>query len=350
MKKLISIFVFALFIVLSLPVFAQGVYFDIGGGLGYTRLPYDDFYDYESRYETIDFISFSTGFKLGGGPFGNVPLYIVGDTTLFIPTNLFMGAGVIYYPIRVLQFGTSLGPSFYWWTDPSTGFGWYISAAFDFGEGNNGLLLGLEYFGAAYSSLSAMSNHNFHFGVFVKYTHRSKIPSQTLANSVASESRNAGQTYIQIINQTTEDIGDGIVIIRENDEITRLQVTSIIFRADNADFDGLSAGVLQNNETALRRIAEILNSYSDYKVTIEGHSNATTPPGTRERASEETAIRLLSEQRALKIAGELILRGVSLDRINVRGAGISNMLVPYDDWDNNWKNRRVEFILVRQGK
>jgi flagellar motor protein MotB len=34
------------------------------------------------------------------------------------------------------------------------------------------------------------------------------------------------------------------------------------------------------------------------------------------------------------------------NRMSYSGMGISKMLVAYDDQENNWKNRRVEFILV----
>jgi len=131
------------------------------------------------------------------------------------------------------------------------------------------------------------------------------------------------------------------------DDTLRIEVTSIIFRSEHADFDGLSSETIANNYSTIRHVAEILNNYRDYRIIIEGHANATTPAGSAERAAEEYSLIRLSEQRALRIAEELASMGVGYDRMTVRGAGASGMLTPYNDNENNWRNRRVEFILIR---
>ena len=60
----------------------------------------------------------------------------------------------------------------------------------------------------------------------------------------------------------------------------KIQVPSIIFRSDNADFkgkdevdNGLEQSVIDNNIRVIKRIAEILNKFPDYTVRIEGHAN-----------------------------------------------------------------------------
>jgi outer membrane protein OmpA-like peptidoglycan-associated protein len=43
----------------------------------------------------------------------------------------------------------------------------------------------------------------------------------------------------------------------------------------------------------------------------------------------------------------LVERGLDQDRMSVVGRGGTDPIVPHTDLDNRWKNRRVEFILVR---
>jgi outer membrane protein OmpA-like peptidoglycan-associated protein len=143
-----------------------------------------------------------------------------------------------------------------------------------------------------------------------------------------------------------DEFKNGIRIIRDDDDKLRIQVTSIIFPANRADFEGLSDDVLKDNMAALKRVADLLNRYKNYRIIAEGHANPTSPPGAR-RDREERAFILLSEQRAAKIADELAKLGVDRTRITVTGAGTSKLLAPWDDNANNWKNRRVEFILER---
>jgi outer membrane protein OmpA-like peptidoglycan-associated protein len=104
--------------------------------------------------------------------------------------------------------------------------------------------------------------------------------------------------------------------------------------------------VRDNNTRILRRIAQILNKFRDYKVQVEGHANPTTAPGPA-RDREEAELKRLSEDRAKKVVDELARFGVTRSRLYHIGVGGTRTLVPYDDLDNRWKNRRVEFILIK---
>lgn len=73
-----------------------------------------------------------------------------------------------------------------------------------------------------------------------------------------------------------------VLVIRDGN-VLKMAVPSIIFRSDNADFKtskevarGLDPAIAANNERVLKRIAEILNKFKDYKVTIAGHANRLT--------------------------------------------------------------------------
>ncbi|MCL2763841.1 MAG: OmpA family protein [Treponema sp.] len=110
------------------------------------------------------------------------------------------------------------------------------------------------------------------------------------------------------------------------------------------NFEGLANETAANNNDTLNRIAALLNMHTGYQIIIEGHSNATA--GIM-NAQEEFRLRMLSEQRALTVLEELVRLSVSYSRMTIRGAGFSRMIVPYNDIDNIWINRRVEFILVK---
>jgi hypothetical protein len=113
----------------------------------------------------------------GYGPFGNIPVYVVAYGEIgsdFSGTTGGTGAGVLFYPWRLLQLGASVGVHWVdnhlptrWFIEEALdqtffgiqtsrdyevvsypGFAWDISAALDFGKKNHGFLLGLKYSGA----------------------------------------------------------------------------------------------------------------------------------------------------------------------------------------------------------
>ncbi|MDR2247329.1 MAG: gliding motility-associated C-terminal domain-containing protein [Treponema sp.] len=147
-------------------------------------------------------------------------------------------------------------------------------------------------------------------------------------------------------------IGVDVLVIRDGDRL-KIQVPSIIFRANAADFNGLAPGIGENNNRILRRVAEILNKFRDYKVTVEGHANPTTPPGTPARRNEENGgpreigLQSLSESRARATVDILVKFGVSRSRLSSIGMGGLSPVIPFEDRDNWWKNRRVAFILIK---
>lgn len=150
-----------------------------------------------------------------------------------------------------------------------------------------------------------------------------------------------------------------VLVIRVGD-VLKMQIPSIIFRADKADFvgkdkdavHGLSADVITNNERVLQRVADILNKFRDYNVVIEGHANNLS--NTEE---EETATVLngkpniplvpLSKDRAEYVKSRLVKYGVNESRLSTEGKGGRYPVAPSTDRNVSWKNRRVEFILQK---
>ena len=133
-----------------------------------------------------------------------------------------------------------------------------------------------------------------------------------------------------------------VLVIRDGD-ILRIQIPSITFRANHADFIGIPQDRLQTNMWALGRVAEILNRFRDYRITVEGHANPVL--GT---AREENEVLMpLSLARAQFVIDHLAGAGVSRARLSPVGRGGTINVADPRDQDNSWKNRRVEFLLIR---
>ena len=136
-----------------------------------------------------------------------------------------------------------------------------------------------------------------------------------------------------------------VLVIREGDRL-KIQVPSIQFRPNFADFVGLEKEVVDNNTRIIRRIAEILNRFREYRVQVEGHANPTSAPGAA-RDREEPALKSISEARAKAIVDQLVRYGVTRSRLTATGAGGSKPIASFEDRENWWKNRRVEFYLIK---
>lgn len=146
-----------------------------------------------------------------------------------------------------------------------------------------------------------------------------------------------------------------VLVIRDGN-IFKMAVPAIIFRADNADFkttkevkNGIEPSQAANNERVLKRIAEILKKFKDYKVTIEGHANnisGTQQEETTPMNGSKYSLQELSKLRAEFVREELIKYGVDKSQIaSAVGRGGEKRVAALNDKDNWWKNRRVEFIL-----
>lgn len=145
-----------------------------------------------------------------------------------------------------------------------------------------------------------------------------------------------------------------VLVIRYGD-VLKIAVPSIIFRSDAADFGlsqkegdgGLTQAQVDNNERVLKRIAQILNKFKNYTVTVEGHANNVTGTEAEETSTAYGNIPLepLSQARADFVVARLKKYGVSSDRLTAIGRGGRQPVVAREDKANWWKNRRVEFIL-----
>ncbi len=156
----------------------------------------------------------------------------------------------------------------------------------------------------------------------------------------------------QLGNSTTVSgvIAVDVLVIRDGDRL-KIKVPSIVFRANYADFVGLSADIVARNEQVVARIAQILNKFPDYRVRIEGHANNVAKmlgySQARIQTEETRELIPLSTGRAELVRTMLVGNGVDARRLSVEGLGSSEPVVSFFDVENRWKNRRVEFVLIK---
>ncbi|MCL2762094.1 MAG: OmpA family protein [Treponema sp.] len=142
-------------------------------------------------------------------------------------------------------------------------------------------------------------------------------------------------------------ISTDVLVIRDG-ELLRIVVPSIVFPPSSSDFSLLSEDDMRGNARVLGLIARALNRFDDYKVKVEGHANPTTAPGAARNTEEANELKPLSEARAKAVVDYLATNNsVDRTRLSSTGEGGTRTVADWNDTDENWKNRRVEFILQK---
>jgi len=142
-------------------------------------------------------------------------------------------------------------------------------------------------------------------------------------------------------------IATDVLVMREGDRL-RILIPSIIFAGNTSSLFAVENGQRTTNLVTLRRLAGILNRYSDYRIRIEGHAvQVLWNDSARAAAEQRNELIPLSRNRATEVRKALTILGVDWNRMSIEGFGGSRPIVPHSDLENRWKNRRVEFILEK---
>ncbi len=138
-----------------------------------------------------------------------------------------------------------------------------------------------------------------------------------------------------------------ILVLKDGDRL-KIIISSIYFKPYTADYLSVDPDIKARNLATLDRLAVILKKYSQYKIQLEGHAVRIFWKDEKKWKTEEDEVLLpLSQERAEKIREALIRRGIDPGRMSAIGLGGYQPVVPHSDETNRWKNRRVEFILVK---
>jgi flagellar hook assembly protein FlgD/outer membrane protein OmpA-like peptidoglycan-associated protein len=139
-----------------------------------------------------------------------------------------------------------------------------------------------------------------------------------------------------------------ILVIRDGDRL-KVRIASITFAANTPDYVNVEADAAAKNGVTIQRLAEIFKKYSKYRIEIDGFANIVNFDNpAKAKVEQDTELIPLSKARADAIRAALIAQGIEAGRITTVGKGGADPVVPFSDIDNRWKNRRVEFVLVRQ--
>lgn len=127
----------------------------------------------------------------------------------------------------------------------------------------------------------------------------------------------------------------------------RIRVSDLHFPPDRATLLGPGNERSKQNERILRDLYRKLARYPDYTIIVEGHTSFVYWDHPVKGPEEQRTVLIpLSQRRAEAVRRELVAMGIAPDRISAVGKGGSKPLVPFSAPDSQWKNRRVEIILV----
>lgn len=138
-----------------------------------------------------------------------------------------------------------------------------------------------------------------------------------------------------------------ILVVKEGDKL-KISISSIYFKPFTADFISVDPAIAAKNIATLDRLAVILKKYSNYDIALEGHAVRVFWDREDKWQTEENEVLMpLSKQRSDAIKQALTDRGINPERMKTAGFGGYKPVVPHSDLQNRWKNRRVEFILIK---
>ena len=143
---------------------------------------------------------------------------------------------------------------------------------------------------------------------------------------------------IEVRSQETS-LPQVILIKKSGNELVTRKANQIAIKQEIA-FETNSAEISSSSHELLHEIADLLLRSPDIElVEIQGH---TDDHGDRARNQQ------LSEERAAAVRAWLITGGVDAARLQARGYGQERPLRPNDTAADRAKNRRVQFVVMKQ--
>ena len=176
----------------------------------------------------------------------------------------------------------------------------------------------------------------------------------TWNGEVSDVSEESGVYYIDF---TVIDKGGNETVIRqpvvldilliERDGKYYLMVPNIIFGAYQFELDSYGEEQYQKNLESIDRVIDIYKRYPTYNLVLEGHALNIYDPQTQaaENLEEEKILEPLTVNRAGEVQDALIERGFDFEKVIVHTFGGKNPIFSISDENENWKNRRVEFVM-----
>ena len=148
-------------------------------------------------------------------------------------------------------------------------------------------------------------------------------------------------------NTIEKTINVDVLVIRDGNKLYII-VPSITFKPNTSNYKNVNAEAYEKNMWTLNRLAVIFKKYKSYQIEIEGHAVSIYWYDEEKAAKEQTDELIpLAKKRAEAIKQALVELGIEEERISTVGIGALRPIVPFSDKENRWKNRRVEFVLIK---
>lgn len=111
-----------------------------------------------------------------------------------------------------------------------------------------------------------------------------------------------------------------------------------VFEIKNLKFEPGSAKLLKGSFTILDELVHVLNDHPFMEIQINGHTD---------NQGNEANNRKLSKDRAKAVYDYLLSQGV-INPMTYKGFGPTQPIAPNDTEENKAKNRRVEFVIIKE--
>ncbi len=131
------------------------------------------------------------------------------------------------------------------------------------------------------------------------------------------------------------------------DQTTRSGRQETFDLPDNLFFDVGEDKLRPEAFVVLRSIANSLKGSEGVRLRIVGHTDNTWVAAGSKKEIERLNL-LLSRRRAKAVEGFLVKEGVDRDRLQSLGRGMSQPVANNDTEEGRARNRRVEFVIIRQ--
>ncbi len=142
-------------------------------------------------------------------------------------------------------------------------------------------------------------------------------------------------TAVDLAGNVSESANDKIAV----DILVIVTERGLKMRISNIEFAFGSSNIQKRGIKILDRVYQILEKYNTYNVVVEGHTDDVGDEGYNLK---------LSERRALEVRDYLVSRGTRTDRLKYVGMGESSPFYPNSNDENRRRNRRVEFLLIKE--
>jgi outer membrane protein OmpA-like peptidoglycan-associated protein len=152
----------------------------------------------------------------------------------------------------------------------------------------------------------------------------------------------SGEDYTLVVEVTDHAYNTGTsepvpfsidILVIPTERGLKIRASTVQFGFNTAELEG------EKTFTVLDKIVQVLRKYGKYAIIVEGHTDAT---------GDDEYNRYLSEKRAERVADYLAEQGIQPDRLTCRGMGEAYPVDSNQTRDGRRRNRRVEFILIRE--